>query len=51
MRKEFFMNNAAKFIITALVIVAGVFMFKTYQSGGFDNVQAAPEIQDVNVEH
>ena len=45
------MNNAAKFIITVLVIVAGIFMFKTYQSGGFENIQAAPEIQEENVEH
>ena len=45
------MNNAAKFIITALVIIAGVFMFKTYQSGGFEDIKAAPELHDTNVEH
>ncbi len=45
------MSNAVKFIITALVIIAGVFMFKTYQSGGFENVQADTSTQEVNVEH
>jgi hypothetical protein len=45
------MNNAAKFIITALVIVAGIFMFKTYQSGGFENISADTSTQEVNVEH
>ncbi len=33
------MNNAVKFIIAALVIIAGVFMFKTYQSGGFEDIK------------
>lgn len=33
------MNNAAKFIITALLIVAGVLAYKTYQEGGFDNAK------------
>ncbi len=45
------MNNAAKFIITALVIIAAVFMFKTYQSGGFENVTADTSTQETNVEH
>ena len=44
------MNNAVKFIITALVIIAGVFMFKTYQAGGFENIQADTSPQEVNQE-
>ncbi len=35
------MNNAAKFIITALVIIAAVFIYKTYQTGGFDDIKPA----------
>ena len=46
------MNNAAKFLITALAIVAGVFMFKTYKAGGFEDINANPIMQeaDENVE-
>jgi hypothetical protein len=44
------MNNAAKFIITALVIIAAVFMFKTYQSGGFEDIKSAPMTQEADVE-
>jgi hypothetical protein len=44
------MNNAAKFIIAALVIIAGVFMFQTYKSGGFENMQSIPATQDADVE-
>ena len=45
------MNNATKFMITALVIIAGVFMFKNYQSGGFNNITADTSPQEANVEH
>ncbi len=45
------MNNAAKFMIAALVIIAGVFMMKNYQSGGFENITADTSPQEVNVEH
>ena len=44
------MNNAAKFIIAALVIIAGAFMYKTYQSGGFDDMKSAPMTQEADVE-
>ena len=31
---------AAKFIIAALLIISGVLVYKTYQEGGFANVQS-----------
>ncbi len=36
------MNNFAKFLITALLIVAVAFAFKLYKSGGFEDVKAIP---------
>jgi len=47
------MSNAVKFIITALVIIAGVFMFKTYQAGGFEDISADTATQkvDATTEH
>ena len=45
------MNNAAKFIITALVIVAGIFMFQNYQNGGFENITADTSAPEADVEH
>jgi len=44
------MNNAAKFIIAALAIIAGVFIFKTYQAGGFENIQADTSTQETTQE-
>jgi hypothetical protein len=49
-KKENFMNNAAKFIITALLIVAGVLAYKTYQEGGFDDVKGINAPVEVDVE-
>jgi predicted negative regulator of RcsB-dependent stress response len=34
------MNNLAKFIIFALLIVAIAFGYKAYKSGAFENVKA-----------
>ena len=47
------MSNAVKFIITALVIVAGVFMFKTYKAGGFNDItpDTSAQTQEANTEH
>lgn len=46
------MNNAARFIIAALVIIAGAFMFKSYKEGGFENITAdTTPTQEVNIEH
>jgi predicted negative regulator of RcsB-dependent stress response len=44
-----FMKNGVKFIIAALLIIAGMMAFKTYQEGGFANAQGvnAPVEQDV----
>ena len=42
------MNNGAKFIIAALVIIAGAFIFQTYKSGGFEQMKAAPAPQEMD---
>ncbi len=34
------MNNAVKFIITALIIIAAALGFKAYKSGALDDVKA-----------
>ncbi len=44
------MNNATKFIITALLIVAGVLAYKTYQEGGFDDAKGINAPVEVDVE-
>jgi predicted negative regulator of RcsB-dependent stress response len=44
------MKNGVKFIIAALVIIAGVFMFQSYKSGGFENMKSAPVTQEADVE-
>ncbi len=44
------MSNAIKFIITALLIVAGVLAYKTYQEGGFDNATGVNAPVEVDVE-
>jgi len=33
------MNNKVRFIIAALVIIAGAMAFQNYKNGGFDNAQ------------
>jgi len=33
------MNNKIRFIIAALVIIAGAMAFQNYKNGGFDNIQ------------
>ncbi len=37
------MNNATKFIIAVLFIVALAFGFKAYKSGALDSVKAVPQ--------
>ena len=39
------MSNGVKFIIAALVIIAGAFILQTYKSGGFEQMktQSAPQ--------
>ena len=44
------MNNLAKFLITALLIVGGVLAFNTYKSGGFDNIKSEAPTPGVDVE-
>jgi len=43
------MKNGVKFIIAALLIIAGMMAYKNYQEGGFVNAQGvnAPAEQDV----
>ncbi len=36
------MNNFAKFLITALLIIAAAFAFKLYKSGGFKDFKPVP---------
>ncbi len=44
------MNNAVKFIITALLIVVGILAYKTYQEGGFDNATGVNVPVEADVE-
>jgi bifunctional ADP-heptose synthase (sugar kinase/adenylyltransferase) len=44
------MNNLAKFLITALLIVAGALAFNSYKNGGFDNIKSEAPAPEVDVE-
>jgi hypothetical protein len=44
------MNNLAKFLITALLIVAGALAFNSYKNGGFENIKSEIPTQEIDVE-
>jgi predicted negative regulator of RcsB-dependent stress response len=44
------MNNGAKFIIIALLIIAAALGFKAYKSGAFDNVKPIEQTPSNGVE-
>ena len=44
------MNNLAKLLITALIIIAGVFAYSSYKAGGLDNIKSEIPSKEVDVE-